>query len=736
MTLIRRLFCIITVLALAACGGGGGSSGNTGFGSGAGSGTGTGTGTGSTASAKLSVALSNSTVSSAAPVTVSVTVVDATNNAVANSVVAFTTTGGLGTFSARSALTDSSGVATVTLSPAVTSASGADTVVASATVGSASLSGSVGFSLVATSASITAFTTSLGATAAQPLGAYGQTVLTVNLAGVSTATPATLSIASACVTAGKATISPATATVTSSTVTVTYKDTGGCGATLTADTLTASVSGTSSQQVLQLYLSSPAANNIVFVSATPPTIYLQGTGLTTSSQVVFQVNDLANNPLPGKSVTLSLNTSAGGITLDGGAVQTTDSNGRVSALINSGTVPTPARVTATLTGSGISTVSSNLSVAVGLPTETRFSLSQGTFNIEGFNRDGTANSYTVIASDRLGNPVPDGTVINFVSEGGQVQASAQTVTIATANTPCPASVSASSTTGVGLSCAVARFQSSAPKPPDGRVTVLAYALGEKSFIDGNGSNVYETGESYQDLGNPFIDTLYNGVYGSSGNNQFIAQSPLGSGACNAGGLPSSLQLDVSTPSMPSTCTGAWGKAYVRRAVETIFSTSSSHPSWGVNLPVGAAAATGACPAGTALIRPNTGSTFPAYDASGNPQTLPYYFVGSTALYGQSAAGVLFFYASDSNATAYNPVAAGSTIAVAGTTGLTVSVSGGSPVASSLAPTGVAINYSFADAVVSGTVTISITSPSGLTTSVAQFLSTTTKPNSYSLCQPQ
>ncbi len=731
MTLIRRLFSIITVLALSACGGGGGSSGTPGFGPGSGTGTG-----GTPASASLTVSISNATVSSAAPVTVTATVLDATASPVANSVVSFTTSGGLGTFSARSALTNGNGVATVTLSPAVTSTSGADTVVASATVGTAALSGSVGFSLVATSASITAFTTSVGATPAAPLSAYGQTVLTVALSGVSTATPATLSIASACVTTGKATISPATATVTSSPVTITYKDTGGCGATLTADTLTASVSGTNSQQVLQLNLSSPAANNIVFVSATPPTIYLQGTGLTTSSQVVFQVNDLANNPLPGKSVNLSLNTFAGGLTLDGGStgsVQTTDSNGRVSALVNSGTVPTPARVTASLAGSGISTVSSNLSIAIGLPTETRFSLSQASFNIEGFNRDGTANSYTVIASDRLGNPVPDGTAINFVSEGGQVQSVAFTTTIAAANTACSSGVSASSSTGVGLSCAVARFQSSLPKPPDGRVTVLAYALGEKSFVDANGSNVYDAGEPYQDMGNPFIDTLANGVYASSANNQFIAQSPSGSSACNTSVLPSTLQLDASIPSMPSTCSGSWGKAYVRRSIETVFSTSSASPTWGTQLPTGSAMPAGACPAATPLIRPNAGATFPAYDAAGNPQYLNYYYVGSTGLFGQSSIGSLFFYASDANTTAYNPVAAGSTISVAATTGLTVSLSGGSPVASSLAPTGAGVNYSFADGTTSGTITINITSPSGLTTSVGQFITTAAKPNTYVTC---
>jgi hypothetical protein len=59
---------------------------------------------------------------------------------------------------------------------------------------------------------------------------------------------------------------------------------------------------------------------------------------------------------------------------------------------------------------------------------------------------------------------------------------------------------------------VANYQSSSPRPTDGRVTVLAYALGEESFLDVNGNNVFDAGEDYQDLGDIFIDRLFNGSY--------------------------------------------------------------------------------------------------------------------------------------------------------------------------------------------------------------------------------
>ena len=76
---------------------------------------------------------------------------------------------------------------------------------------------------------------------------------------------------------------------------------------------------------------------------------------------------------------------------------------RLLVILNSGTIPTPVRVKATLAGSSISTVSSSLSIAVGLPSQLNFSLSQGTKNIEGYNIDGTPNTYQIIASDRSGS---------------------------------------------------------------------------------------------------------------------------------------------------------------------------------------------------------------------------------------------------------------------------------------------------------------------------------------------
>lgn len=686
MTMLKRLFAVLAVVMLASCGGGSSNS--------------KAPGNDTDGAASITLSLSSSTVTAASPATVSAKLKTATGASASGVVVSFSTTNGNGSLSAATALSDSDGVATVTLSPASTTTAGADTVVATAVIGKETVTTSKGFSLVATNSSITGFTADSGTSSSVPVSAYGQTVLSVALSGVSTTAPATVSINSTCVAAGKATISPASATTTTSPVLFTYKD-NGCGATLSTDTVTASISGTTISSTLALFINSPEANNIVFVSASPETIYLQGSGLTTSSSVVFQVNDRNNSPLPNQSVTLSLTTFTGGLTIQGGqsaVTRTTDGSGRVSVLVNSGTVPTPVRVTAAL-ASGVSTVSSNLAVAVGLPSQLNFSLSQGTMNIEGYNIDGTTNSYTIYAADRSGNPVPAGTTISFWAEGGQISSSSQTKL------------------NNAIASTTVSFVSQAPRPADGRVTVLAYAIGEESFIDLNGNNVWDSGEPFQDLGDVTKDKLFDGIFDPSFD-EFVSLSGTDSSACvdNSAAYPI-LKLipagaDAWIPSRPSTCDGAWTqRTYVRRAVETVLSTSEAGAVW-----LDTRALTSAsCSAAAHLVTKNNGPTLTSPATSVTKVAV----ASGDVAYTGSAAGSLYFAATDNNAYRFNPMAAGTVVtASAQTTGLTTKVAGGSPVISTTAPfPGLGVAYEFSDdATIPGVFTLSFKSPSGLTTS--------------------
>lgn len=696
MSILKRVAALSAFAIMTACGGGGSDAGTSSFGGGSGGGTGSGgggSGGGSSATASITLALSSNTITAATPATATATVLNAAGAAVSGQVVSFSTASGLGSFNSTSALTDSAGKALVAVYPAAGASTGADQVVASTTLNGAALTASQGFQLSSSTVTISTFTSDVGAGA---LSAYGQTNLSVAIAGAAAGTPVTATISSVCVAKGKATLVPASSTTTNGLASFTYKDQG-CGATDTSDSIQVALTGSAATSNLNLALTSPQVSSLSFVSATPEVIYLKGSGFTESSTVTFQVVDIAGNPLPNQSVRLTATTQAGGLALDPASIvgpKLSDSNGRVSAIVNSGTVPTPVRVQASTTvgATTISTVSSSLSVAVGLPSQLNFSLSQGTMNIEGFDVDGATNTYNIIASDRLSNPVPPGTSINFVSEGGQVEGIKQ---IALIN---------------GLARTSANFISASPRPVNGRVTIVAYALGEESFIDGNGNNIYDCGESFQDLGDIYIDRAFNGTF-ETADDQFISLATTNSSSCTApvANPPSTLLgFNASIPSVTANAfngakgpDGLWGRAYVRRAAETVLSTSSARAVW-LGTPSGLAFANA-----IAL----------ATDPSGITST--FNIVGDSVINVSSSSGAIRFLISDANTVRLNPMAAGTTLtATSSTEGWTVTGTGG-PVPSTLnAPLGI-IDYKFdpTKPTKTGTVQLAITSPGGLTTSV-------------------
>jgi protocatechuate 3,4-dioxygenase beta subunit len=646
-------------------------------------------------------------VSAAAPTTVTATLLDAQGRGAGGQVVTFNVVRGLATTNIGTALTNSSGQAVVVMSPASSTAAGADQISASVTYAGVALQQTSGFQVQATPVTLGALTA-----AANPLSAYGQTSLTLPVNGASVTAPVSLSFSSACVALGKATLSPATLTATTASVTVIYKD-NGCGAEQAADQIQAVVTSTGTSSSLALNLTSPASSSIAFVQAVPEQIYLKGSGFAENSIVTFQVNDQSGNPLPNQVVALRLQTGAGGVTMEGRNVEsvnppsanpftaTTNAQGQVSVRVNSGTVPTPVRINAQLaSNAAIATVSSNLSVAVGLPSQLNFSLSQGTKNIEGYNIDGTPNTYQIIAADRSGNPVPNGTSINFVTVGGQIEAVKQTQQVN------------------GIARTTANFVSSEPRPIDGRITITAYALGEESFIDLNGSNVYQPGDPFQDLGNVFKDRYFTGVFDPSVD-EYIPLTINNSSPCTAPGS-NLLRLDLSIPSVPGTCDGGWsgaGQVYVRRAIQTVLSTSAARPLW---------AGTAGLDAGCTKITLQTGwDALPLPANPTKPVTAQFTQVAGDTWYAGSGGTALQLIVADANpgsakqglSPRLNPMAAGTTISASTpTTGVTVTVNGGSPVPSTTEVTTASIGVAFSPtAPPTAVVFVTFTSPSGTAT---------------------
>jgi hypothetical protein len=516
-------------------------------------------------------------ISTSVPGELKATVRDKAGKAVPNTVVTFT--GGLSSQiafqPAANALTDANGVATVIVTPVGISSSGAETVTAQATVAGTSVTGSRGLAIGSTDVTLVDMKVMLpaGVTAVAP---YGTTTVQATVS-VSTL-PVKVAFTSNCVNSGRATITPQVDTV-NGIAAATYTDKG-CAST---DTVSAQVVGRAATRTVSFSVQSPGISNIQFISAQPATIALSGTGavgLQQTSTVTFRVVDQAGNPVPTpQNVDFNLSTSTGGILLDntpGTSLpirKQTGSDGTVQVRVQSGTLPTPVWVVASLPDSPLvaPTQSNLLTISTGRPTQARFSLSASVLNINGLVFDGATSRINIFASDRLGNPVADGTVINFVAEGASIEPSCATV---------------------NGNCSVG-FRSQRERPitiadnlrsDNGRVTVTAYAVGEESFVDQNANNRWDSGEPFEDLGYVYIDPLESRPLETSRSdsigpwtNQRVQVIPfVGSlaqvSACTSV-MPGASGV-ISAPSVPNSCDGTWGSAHVRRDITIVLSGNS------------------------------------------------------------------------------------------------------------------------------------------------------------------
>ena len=443
-----------------------------------------------TTTANMSLSLDKTFVAFGSSLRATVTLTDEKGTPVPNAVVTFRTDGAYGvlTPSLGTSLTDSSGQASVTLNAATPTASGASTLTAEAQIGDKRFSVARGYAVGTAGVVLTqpAFGTN-------PLSTFGNTGVTVTAtSGGAPLANQVVTFTSMCAASGKANLATTASTGTNGQATASYQDLG-CG---TVDTVTASLSGLASASAT-ITVIPPSVGSIQFVSANPTNIVLKGaggSGRQETSVVKFRVVDAANNPLAGRDVDFSLSTQVGGIALSN-TLAKTDSSGEVSVLVLSGTVATSVRVSANVAGTTLVTQSDQLSVSVGLPDQDSFDLSVSTANIEGWNYSGESTTLTVNLADVFNNPVPDGTTVNFIAEGGRIQdaLTGQTGRCLTVNSRCSANLISSN-----------------PRPTNGRVTVTAYAIGEESFTDKNGNGKADTGE-FTNYGEVYRDDNENGV---------------------------------------------------------------------------------------------------------------------------------------------------------------------------------------------------------------------------------
>jgi len=336
------------------------------------------------------------------------------------------------------------------------------------------------------------------------LQAGGSASLTVNIVDVNNnlvGTDITVTFSSPCAAGGLANVVENSVTTNTGAATSTYSATGCSGADLV--TATANVDGVILTATGTITVAAASVGSIEFVSAEPDNIGLLGTGgvgRQETSVVRFRVTDSSGGPVIGSNVDFSLNTTIGGINLTPTSV-TTDIQGFAQTVISAGSVATSVRVTATVNPSSpvIATQSDQLTITTGIPDNDSVSLSMSCVNIEGWSRDGETSDVTVRLSDRYNNPVPDGTAVTLNAEGGQIGGSCQTTTT-------PAN-------GAGV-CSVT-FVSQDPRPTDGRVSILAFAIGEESFIDADADGIFNNADTPIEIGEPFRDDNENGIADSA-----------------------------------------------------------------------------------------------------------------------------------------------------------------------------------------------------------------------------
>jgi|GEM_PF-796264 hypothetical protein len=383
------------------------------------------------------------------------------------------------------------------------------------------------------------------------LAAGGNAIVKVAVVDGSTdlfTTPLTVNFTSDCAALGLATIDTGVTTV-NGVATATY-NADGCESTDTIRASLVEISGATAVGTVDV--ASAAVSSIEFVSATPEQIFIGGS----DSVLVFHVTDETGNDANGQSVNFSLSTDLGGVALQS-TTGSTGVSGNVTVRVTPGNVPTPVQVIATIDiggGETVSTVSNTLVVSTGRPDQDSFSLSASVLNPGGADIDGVESILTIRAADAFNNPVPDGTAINFITEYGAVDDSCSTTDGActvTWRSQSPREVFFPNTTGTmrtinntacdwdddgadgddttGDPCFVVGETFPLGQVYSGRTTILAYAVGDESFIDSNGNGIYDyidngngvydgeptdTLEPFVDLPEAFRDDNEDGVFGS------------------------------------------------------------------------------------------------------------------------------------------------------------------------------------------------------------------------------
>jgi len=312
-------------------------------------------------------------------------------------------------------------------------------------------------------------------------------------------TTTAVTFTSNCVVNGNATIDSTVFSIKGS-ASATFEDIDCAGTSGTEDIIIASITanGVTNTASIDIEITGEELGSIEFVSALPSSIVIKGSGGVETSTVTFLLKSALGNVLSQQLVEFSLDSAVGGISLSRES-GFTNSQGLITTQVSSGTVPSVVRVTAKASmdvdgeTTTVQTQSSELSVNTGLPEQSSITVAASVLNPEA-STIGEESVISVWLADSFNNPVPDGTTVNFTTEGGTIESSCNTV--------------------LG-NCSVT-WTSTEPFLTDHRSTILATTSGHETFFDVNGNNIFDDED-----GEPISNSDVNSGFGR--------QTPLSSG---------------------------------------------------------------------------------------------------------------------------------------------------------------------------------------------------------------
>ena len=322
-------------------------------------------------------------------------------------------------------------------------------------------------------------------------------------------------------------------------VTTAYKSIDAAGKLCEGTQTITAIGSNVPKQTVTVNIAEIKADSLRYSSESTVNLGIKRSGSASSGQIEFTL--YANGtPAANKDVNIELLRAPEDLSfvaLGNRAIKTikSDPDGKVVVTLYPGDKPGPIEIKATLASDvTVFALSKNVSVSTGRVAQNGLSLSVSKNSLQ--NRvDGDSATITARMVDRTGNPVPVGTVISFVTEGGMVTPNC-------------------STNLVG-ECSVT-LSTQNPRPLDNRVTVLAYVEGDKQYIDKNGNNLYDSGEPFAQIINGQEVNTNIGSFFRDDNEDNAYNANLGEYIYNRAVMGSNLTCAISTllqPNISGTC---------------------------------------------------------------------------------------------------------------------------------------------------------------------------------------